>query len=73
MRFKLGVRSLENNQTFPLRVDFPDLRGKGINQIRGLRNLKYCPGKFGQHLLQDFLRGQIQVIGGLIQQQEVRI
>ena len=50
----------------------PDLRRQPVNQIAIMRNQQDGALEVFEHFLQHFLRGDVQMVGGFVQQQEVR-
>ena len=51
----------------------PDVRGQRLNQIPVVADQQQRPGEPLQHLLKDLLRGDIQVVGRLVEHQEIGV
>src|SRR5665213_3702925 len=49
-----------------------DTRGQVVDKVAIVRNQNYGAGVFVQRIEQDVFRAHVQVIGGLVEQQEIR-
>src|SRR5579883_660476 len=70
-RLVLIVIALEDVQTAVAYL--PNLRGQPLDQVAVVRDQQQRACEALQHLLQHLLRGDIQVIGRLVQQQQVGV
>ena len=67
----LRIGAIEHLQHGLPGQDLPDLGAQPVDQIAVVRDQQDGALVVRQHFLQDFLRGDIQVVGWLVQQQQV--
>ena len=77
--FSLGaqfaVGSLEDGQDFRslLGPDLPYLRRQRVHQVAVVRDEQDGAGVGFEYLFEDFLRGDVEVVGGFVEQQQVGV